>query len=337
MAVMTNSVFMREPGETGVLEYLPHPLNWPAGAQDVLVRLQAASVNPADTFFRQLGPYLGDGRGCVLGHDGAGVVQAVGPDVQGFSPGDRVCFCNGGLGGDPGTYADHAVVPGDLLAKVPDGVSITDAAAFGLVFITGYEAIIERAGVGAGDMVLIHGGAGGTGQVAIQIARETGARVAATVSTEEKAQIVQACGAERAINYRDEDLGEAVESWTNGAGVQMVLDNAGADVFAQSLRVLAPYGHLVTLMGTPGDLPDETAYNNNLTIHNVMMLTPMWKGLRAHRQRQAQILREGLTWLEDGRLKIQIREEFDLKDAAQAHKLLEQGGGVGKIVLRMSD
>jgi len=323
---------MAQTGGPDVLVYQPVTLDWPAGDTDVLVRIHAAGVNPADTFFRQFGPYIGDGRGCILGHDGAGVIQAVGPGVQGLKPGDRVCFCNGGVGSDPGTYGEHAVVPAALLAKLPDAISFRNAAAFGLVFITGWEALVERARVTTGDMVLIHGGAGGTGQVAVQIAKGLGARVATTVSSVEKAAIAARCGAELAIEYPRQDVGRAIADWTNGAGVKMVLDNAGAEVFQQSLRMLAPYGHLVTLMGMPGDV-DDTAYNANLSIHNVMMLTPMWQGLQAQRLRQAEILRTGLEWLADGRLKMDIRAEFALKDAAEAHRLLEKGGNTGKIVL----
>lgn len=335
MAMTTQAMVMREPGAPTVLEHREIALNWPAGRTEVLVRLKAASVNPADVFFRALGPYVGDGRDCVLGHDGAGIVEAVGEGVTGVRPGDRVCFCNGGVGGEPGTYSQHAVVPEALLARIPDGVDFETAAAAALVFITGWESLVERARIGAGDRVLIHGGAGGTGHVAIQIARQAGARVAATVSSEAKAALARECGAELTINYRDEDFVQAVGRWTGGAGVQAVLDNAGPEVFQASIETLAPYGHLVTLMGTPGDVEDLTAYNNNLTIHNVMMLTPMWKGLTAHRVRQAGLIGKAMNRLAGGDLQIAIQARFDLADAAAAHALLESQGGTGKIVLTM--
>lgn len=335
MQMTTNAVVMREPGGPDVLEYRSVALNWPAGGQDVLVRLKAASINPADTFFRLYGPYVGDGRGCVLGHDGAGVVEAVGKTVTSFKPGDRVCFCNGGVGGDPGTYAEHAVVPETLLARIPDTVSFEQAAAVPLVFITGWEALRERAGLRVENRVLIHGGAGGTGHVAIQIARQLGARIATTVSSDGKAALALEDGADLAINYRNEDFVAAIDRWTSSAGVQVVLDNAGPEVFHKSIRALAPYGHLVTLMGTPGDLEDLTAYNNNLSIHNVMMLTPMWKGLTKHRIRQANILRMAMDWLAAGKLRVRIQARFTLETAAAAHRLLESEGGRGKIVLTM--
>ena len=131
-------------------------------------------------FFRQLGGYLSGSQPFVLGHDGMGVVSAVGEGVTAVRPGDRVCFCNGGIGGTMGTYAEAAVVPEWQLAKVPDGVDDHTAAALPLVAITCWESLYDSASVAAGEFVLIHGGAGGTGHVAVQLAALKGARVAAT-------------------------------------------------------------------------------------------------------------------------------------------------------------
>lgn len=333
--IETQAVVMRGAGGPEVLVQAPVDLPWNPEGANVLVRLAAASINPADLYFRGYGPYLGAAEGCVLGHDGAGIVQAVGARAKGFAVGDRVAFCNGGVGGDAGTYAHHAVVPDRLLARVPDGVPLEDAAAIALVFITGWESLKERARVRRGEAVLIHGGAGGTGHVAIQIARELGARVAATVSSAEKAAVAEALGAERTIRYREQDFVTTALDWTRGRGVAVVLDNAGEQVFRDSLRALAPYGRLVTLMGMPADLADGTAYNNNLTVHNVMMLTPMWKGLQAHRRRQAKVLQLALDWLDSGRIEVRIQHRFPLSEAAAAHALLEREGGTGKIVLTM--
>lgn len=335
MTYQTNAIVMRAAGGPEVLQYRPHALAWDPAGSGVLVRLAVAGVNPADTFFRSLGPYVGEAAGCVLGHDGAGTVEAVGRGARGFAPGDRVCFCHGGVGGADGTYAEHAVVPAACLVRVPDAVSLQDAAACALVFITGWEAMVERAGVGAGDLVLIHGGAGGTGQMATQIARAMGARVATTVSSADKAALSIAAGAERTIDYRQTDFVDAVMDWSAGQGVRAVLDNIGGDGFLNSLRVLQPYGQIVTLMGTPGDLADGTAYNANLTIHNVMMLTPMWKGLKPHLLRQADILRRAMQWLADGTIFVRIQDRFPLSQAAEAHRMLEGSGGSGKIILTM--
>jgi NADPH2:quinone reductase len=333
MKIETEAVVMRGAGGPEVLVPGPIALDWDPSGADLLVRLEAASVNPADLYFRQYGPYLGRAEGCVLGHDGAGVVERVGSRAAGHAVGDRVAFCNGGIGGTPGTYARHAVVPAALAARIPDRVSCGQAAAVALVFITGWEAFSERARLGKGEHVLVHGGAGGTGHIAIQIARALGARVAATVSGPAKAEIARAAGAERIINYRDEDFVAAALDWTVGKGLDVVLDNAGPEVFRHSLRAMAPYGRLVTLMGTPGDLDDMTAYNANLSIHNVMMLTPMWRGLAAHRRRQKRILDRALGWLAEGRIDVNIFARYPLHAAAEAHELLAAQGGSGKIVL----
>src|ERR1700689_2316605 len=174
-------------GGSKVLEARDGPLLWPAGSRDVLVRLRAAAVNPADIFFRQLGGYVERPGPFILGHDGAGTVEAVGAEVSGVKPGDRVCFCYGGIGASYGTYAEYAVVPADVLAVLPPEVDFVTAAALPLVFITLAESLYDRGDVKNGEFVLIHGGAGGTGHIGVQLARLRGARVATTVSSDRKA------------------------------------------------------------------------------------------------------------------------------------------------------
>jgi NADPH2:quinone reductase len=336
MSFTSEAATLREFGAADVFEMRELQLPWPGKTDDVLVRIEAAGINPADTFFRALGTYIGQGPGTVLGHDGAGVVAAIGNDVTSVKVGDRVCFCNGGVGGDYGTYARHAVVPEWLLAKIPDSVDFITAASLPLVFITSWEAFVERALLQAGESVLVHGGAGGSGHIAVQVANELGARVATTVSSSEKAQLVVALGAELVVNYRDEDFVTVVRQWTDGKGVNVAFDNAGTDVFQQTLTAMAPYGRLVTLMGTPGDLEDETAYNHNLSIHNVMMLTPMWLGLEAERRRQGEIVRLAMNWLEQDRIRPNVVATYPLAQVTDAHTHLEKGGMTGKIVLTMA-
>lgn len=320
-------------GGPDVLQLLDVPLPWPRGPDDVLVELRAAALNPADVFFRQLGGYLSGPEPLVLGHDGMGVVKAVGDGVTMVKAGDRVCFCNGGIGGDLGTYAEAAVVPEWQLAKVPDNVDDRQACALPLVSITCWESIYERTQAEEGEFVLVHGGAGGTGHVAVQLAALRGARVAATVSSPEKAAIVRDLGAELAIDYRQTDFVEAALSWSGG--VDVGFDNVGAEVLQKTFRAMAPYGRVATLMGTPGDDADLTAYNLNLTIHNVMMLTPMWKGLRARLEDQAAILRHALQLVSESKLQIRLAGAYRLEDAAKAHAFLESGQAVGKVVLEV--
>lgn len=330
---MMRAAVMTAVGGPEVLQIQQVALPWPKNAQDVLVRLQFAGLNPADTFFRALGTYVESDGPKILGHDGAGMVEAVGPEVTGFVPGDRVCFCNGGIGGDFGTYAEFGVVPHEQLVHVPTGVEMDAAAAFPLAAITVWEALVDRAAVEQHEFVLIHGGAGGTGQMAVQLARIKGAKIAATVSTAEKAEIVTALGADLAILYRSEDFVKAALEWTKGDGLQVALDNVGPEVMTPTFSAMAPYGRVITLMGTPADDTDLNAYNRNLTIHNVMMLTPMWFGLRDHLKRQADIVRSTIPYLADGQIKVRIEERLPLSRIAAAHKRLEAGSMSGKIVL----
>jgi NADPH2:quinone reductase len=309
------------------------PLAWPAGERDVLVRLEAASVNPADVFFRQLGGYLDSGGPLVLGHDGAGVVEAVGSGVVSVRPGDRVAFCNGGIGGAPGTYAEHAVVPERQLAVVPDGLPFETAAALPLIAITAWEALMERAELLPGETVLVHGGAGGTGHMAIQLARDAGAKVATTVSSTEKVRFVEDLGADRAIRYREEDFVAAARDWSGGRGVAVALDNVGGETLLRTYKAMMPYGRVATLMGIAGDDAETTAYNANLSVLNIMMLMPMWYGLTDRLVAQAGIVQRVLAMVAEGRVRVHVAETFPLSRVGDAHRRLEAGGVTGKIVL----
>jgi NADPH2:quinone reductase len=327
------AVVATEKGGAGVLRLSDVDLPWPQGSGDVLVELKAAALNPADVFFRELGGYLSGPQPFVLGHDGMGIVREVGPAVTRVKPGDRVCFCNGGIGGTFGTYAEAAVVPEWQLAKVPDAVDDLTAAALPLVAITCWESLYDRAAVQPGEFVLIHGGAGGTGHVAVQLAALRGARVAATVSSPGKAEIVRALGAELPINYSEADFADEALRWSGG--LQVAFDNAGAEVMQKTYRAMAPYGRVVTLMGVAPDDADLNAYNLNLTLHNVMMLTPMWKGLDQRLKAQAEIVSKALALVADGKLRLRLSESFALADAAKAQSFLESGQAVGKVTLRM--
>lgn len=335
--MQTRALCMAAAGAPEVLEMRDVELPWPREDDDVLVRLRAAGVNPADAYFRGFGPYVGEAEGCVLGHDGAGVVEAVGAGVTRFEPGDAVCFCYGGIGADPGTYAHHAVVPENALTAIPDGISFEQAAALPLVFITVWESLQERAGLQQGESALIHAGAGGTGHIGVQVARQLGARVAATVSTREKADFVSKLGVERPILYPQEDFVQAVLEWTDGRGVEVVLDNVGAEVLQRSFQALAVYGRAVTLVETPCDTPEATAYNRNLSILNVMMLTPMWLGLRARVAEQAAMVAQGMAWLASGRIAVHVDRTFPLERGAEAHRHIESGHTTGKLVLSVAD
>jgi NADPH2:quinone reductase len=270
-----------------------------------------------------------------LGHDGAGVVEEIGPQVTGFSPGDSVCFCNGGIGGAFGTYAELATVPEWQLVHVPAGLDPTHAAALPLVAITMSEALLDRAQVLAGEHILIHGGAGGTGHIGIQLAKARGARVATTISSDDKAEFATTLRADLVIRYRETDFVRAARAWTNERGLDVAVDNIGRAVLQRTFAAMAPYGRTVTLIGFPQDDPESSAYNLNLTVHAVMMLTPMWMGLRDRLRQQANHLRGALQLAREGGLKVHVDRTFSLEDVAHAHRYLEQGKVNGKVVLCM--
>jgi NADPH2:quinone reductase len=329
------AIEMREPGGPEVLELVERPMPTLSSPSGVLVRLQAAGVNPVDTKIRSRGTLIPDGLPAVLGCDGAGVVEAVGDAVTRFKPGDAVWFCHGGLGGPEGNYAQYALIDESIAERRPEKLDFVQAAAAPLVLITAWEALYDRANLSAGKTVLIHAGAGGVGHVATQLARLAGARVAATVSTPEKAELVHALGAEYAINYRDEDLVEAVMDWTEGQGVDVVLDTVGPAVLRASIPAMAPYGDLVTILDPGPGIDFAEARSLNLRISLELMLTPMLRHLPAARAHQGEILRRCADWFDEGKLRIHVSQTFPLEGAADAHRRIEEGHAQGKLVLEI--
>ncbi len=219
------------------------------------------------------------------------------------------------------------------LALIPDGVSFETAAALPLVAITAVEALCERGAVKPGETLLVHGGAGGTGHMAIQIGRLAGARVAATVSNAAKADLAQSLGAEKTIDYRSADFASDARAWSGGKGLDTAFDNQGGETLQKTFKAMAIYGRISTLIGMPGDDAETTAYNMNLTLHNVMMLTPMWLGLTDRLVAQRRIVEQALVDVAAGRLRAHIQDTFSLAEVAAAHRKLEAGGTTGKIVL----
>jgi NADPH:quinone reductase len=302
---------------------------------ELLVRLRAAGVNPIDTKLRQRGTFYPEQMPAILGCDGAGIVEAVGSEVQQFQVGDEVYFCNGGLGGHPGNYAEYAIVDETFAAPKPKSISFVEAAATPLVLITAWEALYDRGKLEAGRRVLIHAGAGGVGHVAIQLAKLAGASVCTTVSSPEKAEFVQQLGADRTILYSQSDPVKDTLEWTNGEGVDLAFDTVGRMVLSQSFAATCIYGDVVTLLAPDANTDWKTARDRNLRVSFELMLTPMLKGLTRAQQDQAKILRQCARLIDQGQLKIHLSHTFSLDEAAQAHRLLESGSMVGKIALAM--
>lgn len=319
---------IRRFGEPGVFE--PADLPDPApGPGEVLVRIAAASVNPVDWKIRRNGPPIAPELPAVLGCDLAGTVVALGEGVAGFAPGDAVFGCAGGVRGLGGTYAGLIAADARLLARAPSAIPLREAAALPLVCITAAEGL-ERAGVAAGMRVLVHGGAGGVGHVAVQIARARGAEVFATVSSPEKAEIVRGFGAEP-IDYRAETVADYVQRLTGGRGFNVVFDATGGKDIATSFAAARLNGQVVTIVAQyTADL--TPMHVKGLSLHVVFMLIPMLHD--AGREAHGRILREIAALVDAGRLRPLIDpERFPLDRVAAAHAKLEAGRALGKLVI----
>ena len=300
---------------------------------EILVRLRAAGVNPLDTKIRSGASAYPLALPAVLGCDGAGVVEAVGPEVTRFQPGDAVYFCRCPLDGERGTYGEYAVLDQRLAAAKPGGISFEEAAAVPLVLITAWESLFHRARLERGQDVLIHGGAGGTGHAAVQLARHAGARVCTTVSTGDKARFVTSLGADAPIRYRQRSFGDAVLEWTGGRGVDVALDTVGGKTFEHSFAAVRVYGDLVTLLQPPADTRWAVARQRNLRIALELMLTPGQLGMADAQSAQTGILERCTPLLADGTLRIHVGDVLPVEDAAEAHRRIEAGGVTGKLVL----
>jgi NADPH2:quinone reductase len=299
----------------------------------IKVRLRAAGINPVDTKLRSRGVLYPEALPAILGCDGTGIVSETGDSVTRFQPGDAVWFCHGGLGGAPGNYAEYTVLDESEAEIKPARLDFEEAAALPLVLITAWEALFDRARLVEGQTALIHGGAGGVGHVAIQLAKSAGARVATTVSTPGKADFARQLGADKTILYNEEDVTAAVMEWTAGRGVDVVLDTVGGNTFRNSLDLACVYGQVVTLLDPGNDFSWGTARSKNLGIHFTLMLTPMLQDLPDARKHQGDILNRCAELIDSGKLKPVVSMTLPLADAARAHALIEAGHVQGKIVL----
>ncbi len=327
------AVLMNAPGEPAVLQMGTVPTPTIQQDTELRVRLKAAGVNPIDTKLRQRGTFFPDRLPAILGCDGAGIVEAVGASVKQFQPGDEVYFCNGGLGGHPGNYAEWAIVDARFAARKPTTLSFAAAAAAPLVLITAWEALYDRGNLQSGQRVLIHAGAGGVGHVAVQLARLRGAIVSTTVSNDTKAAFVQTLGASHIINYKETDVAQAAMDWTHGQGVDLTFDTVGGAVLSQSFAATKMYGDIVTILEPDPTTNWKLARTRNQRLGFELMLLPMLQGLVEAQQAQANILQQCAQLIDSGQLQIHVSQTFPLADAAAAHRALESGSTTGKLVL----
>ncbi len=297
----------------------------------VLVRVAASGVNPLDTKIQAGNAAHAQARlPAILGIDLAGVVEAVAPGETRFVAGDEVYGMTGGIGGVPGSLAQFAAVDGDLLAHKPRSLDMRQAAALPLIFITAWEGLVERARVQPGQKVLVHGGAGGVGHIAVQIARALGAEVYATGSADQKG-LIESLGA-TAIDYRSQQVEDYVQQYTDGKGFDVIYDTVGGDTLDASFAAARRYvGHVVSCLGWGAHKLAPLSFRG-ATYSGVFTLLPLLTG--EDRARHGQIMREAARLADAGKLRILMDERrFTLEQVNQAHALVAEGQARGKLVI----
>ncbi len=307
-----------------------------AKPNQVLVRLKAAGVNPIDYKMRRDLEKFPVTLPAILGCDGAGIVEAVGAEVERLQVGDEVYFCQPGFNGRQGTYAEYAVVDEALVAKKPKSLDFVQAAAVPLVLLTAWESLYDRVRLESGMKVLIQAGAGGVGHLAIQLAKLAGAQVATTVSTQEKEAFARRLGADVMIRYRDQDVAAQIAAWTSGQGVDVAFDTVGGQVFSQCCACTKVYGEVVTILQPPEGVDWTPARVRNLKIALEMMLTPVLLELLKWQKHQGEILTQAAEWFDQGKLRVQVAKTFALEQAAEAQRYLEAQAPLGKVVLTIA-
>lgn len=298
------------------------------GEGEALVRIEVAGVNFADTLLRR-GSYLAQPRlPETPGFEASGVVEDVGGGAGADWKGRRVAVMG------EHCYAQYTKVPLGSLIPLPDGVSLEAGAAFPVQALTAFHLLFTAGGLKAGQSVLVHAAAGGTGLLAIQMAKQAGARVFGTVSTEDKGTIARQAGADEIILYTQEDFAKRVLAATGNQGVDLILDSVGKATYTGSVRSLAPFGHLISFGGASG-APDpvqlSTLYPKSIKVSAFWLFTAM---------RQPQLAAAGiervLGWLAEGKLHLKIGLKLPLEQAAEAHRGMENRETVGKILLTVN-
>jgi NADPH2:quinone reductase len=316
-----------ESGGPDVLKYvdLPDPV---AGLGQAVVRIEYAGVNYGDTALRR-GTYPGGGgEGVTPGIEAIGRVTAVGEGVTEVRAGDEVA-----IAGDLGCYAEYNAVSADRLIPLPPGINHRDAAAALQQGRTAHYLAHDAYPIQPGDRVLVHAGAGGVGMLLVQMAKNRGAYVFTTVSSDEKAAFAREIGADEVIVYTRERADEVIQRSTGGEGVQAAYDHVGKDTFEQSLNSLARKGHLVMYGVTSGPPPpvDFAAMRNRGSFY-----VSTHSGADYRRTREELIARahDVFRWLNEGALQVRVHAEYSLADAWQAHRDIESRATIGKLLLR---
>lgn len=303
-----------------------------AKAGQVLVKIAASSVNTVDSKIRKNGDELpiAPKTPAILGMDFAGTVEAIGESVTGFEVGDEVYGCAGGLADLPGTLTEYIAADCRLIAHKPKNLSMSESAALPLVAITAYEGL-TRAGVKKGQSVLVHGGSGGVGHIAVQLAKYFGANVFSTGGGDRQLAFIESMGA-TPINYKTETVEQYVAKHTNGKGFDVVFDSVGGLNMAKSFEAAALNGQIASTVAMC-ELDLTLTHFKGLSLHVVFMLIPMLHNVG--REAHGEILRQFAQIAETGHLKPEVDpRQFTLEQASDAHAYLDSGKAMGKIIVQ---
>ncbi len=321
------AVEISKPGGPDVLVPVTRPVPVPR-ADEILIRVAAAGVNRPDCLQRAGAYPPPPGASDLPGLEAAGEVVAIGAGVDKWRVGDRVCALLAG-----GGYAEYAVTHQDHALPVPEGLSMTEAAALPETFFTVWTNVFDRGRLKAGEVFLVHGGSSGIGTTAIQLAKAFGARVFTTVGGADKAKVCEALGAEAAINYREADYVEVVKAATAGHGTDLILDMVGGEYIARNIKLSADQGRIVQIAFLTGP-------QVNLNFVPVMLkrLTITGSTLRPRSIEEKASIAASLhakVWplIVSGQVKPVMAQTFSLDHAAKAHALMESSDHIGKIVL----
>ncbi|WP_212003876.1 zinc-dependent alcohol dehydrogenase family protein [Chitinophaga sp. HK235] len=300
---------------------------------EILVNVMATSVNPIDYKIRGgYLPHLITAFPAVLHGDVAGVVAQVGPDEKRFKVGDRVYGCIGGFLDRSGALGEFVKGDSTLFARMPQNLDFAQAAALPLVGITAYQTVFEKGNIQPGQRVLIYGAAGGVGHIAVQLASIAGAEVFATVSSQEKADIVQALGADHTIDYTRTSIEDMIAQHTNGEGFDMVIDMVGNDNLLNSFTLAKVRGTIVTILALT-TLDISILHQKALSFHAVHMITPFLFNDTTGQQQLGSTLDHITALVEAGQVKPYIDRIFPFSQIAAAHEYAESGRTTGKVVI----
>ena len=318
------AIQIKQPGGPEAMEYVDLPVPEPK-ANEAVVKIAAAGVNYIDVYNRE-GRYKVP-LPFVLGQEAAGTVSATGKDVSGFKPGDRVAY-TGVIGG----YAEYAAVPAERLVKVPQGVDDRQASAIMLQGMTAHYLCYDTYPLKKGETALVHAAAGGVGLLLVQMAHNLGARVIGTVSTEEKAKLARAAGADDIILYTQVDFESETKRLTGGKGVDVVYDSVGKTTFEKGMNVIRPRGMMVLYGGSSGAVPPFDLIQ--LSQKGSLFLTRPTLGHYILTSDELQA-RAGAVFgmVASGKLKLRIEHTYPLSQAQQAHRDLEGRKTTGKLLL----